>query len=164
MTTCSTDATAGLVSASRGSGRSRRRSVTTSTHRRIWSSTRADPPGGRSSYDEVETLFGYLDDRVETIARSGRKGALAALRDAQMVKTAYAFKHGASASCAPSSTSSIYGRTRGCRPGEPTALSTSATPSPAVAAPRAAAQCSPSLSSTGSLMGCVSGSSSPGRC
>ncbi|WP_198950083.1 tyrosine-type recombinase/integrase [Kineosporia sp. A_224] len=43
------------------------------------------------SYDEVETLFGFLDDRVETIARSGRKGALAALRDAQMVKTAYAF-------------------------------------------------------------------------
>ncbi len=43
------------------------------------------------SYDEVETMFGYLDDRVDRVARSGRKGALAALRDAQMVKTAYAF-------------------------------------------------------------------------
>lgn len=43
------------------------------------------------SYDEVETLFGFLDDRVEQVARSGRKGALAALRDAQMFKTAYAF-------------------------------------------------------------------------
>ena len=43
------------------------------------------------SYDEVDTLFGFLDDRVDTVARSGRKGALAALRDAQMIKTAYAF-------------------------------------------------------------------------
>jgi integrase/recombinase XerC len=43
------------------------------------------------SYDELQTLFDFLDARVEVIARSGRKGALAALRDAQMVKTAYAF-------------------------------------------------------------------------
>ena len=43
------------------------------------------------SYDELQALFDYLDARVEKIARSGRKGALAALRDAQMVKTAYAF-------------------------------------------------------------------------
>jgi len=43
------------------------------------------------NYDEVQTLFDYLDDRVDRVARSGRKGALAALRDAQMVKTAYAF-------------------------------------------------------------------------
>ena len=43
------------------------------------------------SYDEVETMFAFLDDRVEQVARSGRKGALAALRDAQMFKTAYAF-------------------------------------------------------------------------
>ena len=49
-------------------------------------------PGRRPfSYDEVETLFGFLDDRVEQVAGSGRKGALAALRDAQMFKTAYAF-------------------------------------------------------------------------
>ena len=43
------------------------------------------------TYEEVETLFGFLDDRVDVLARSGRKGALAALRDAQMIKTAYAF-------------------------------------------------------------------------
>lgn len=43
------------------------------------------------TYDELQTLFDFLDDRVDRIARSGRKGALAALRDAQMVKTAYAF-------------------------------------------------------------------------
>lgn len=43
------------------------------------------------TYDELQTLFDYLDARVEKIARSGRKGALAALRDAQMIKTAYAF-------------------------------------------------------------------------
>lgn len=43
------------------------------------------------SYDEIETLFDFLDDRVDRAARSGRKGGLAALRDAQMVKTTYAF-------------------------------------------------------------------------
>lgn len=43
------------------------------------------------TYDEVETLCDYLDDRVDTVARSGRKGALAAMRDAQMFKTTYAF-------------------------------------------------------------------------
>ncbi len=43
------------------------------------------------TYDELQVLFDYLDDRVERVAGSGRKGALAALRDAQMVKTAYAF-------------------------------------------------------------------------
>jgi len=49
----------------------------------------------------VDTLFGFLDDRVDTVARSGRKGALAALRDAQMIKTAYAFGlfSGAPAAC-----------------------------------------------------------------
>jgi integrase/recombinase XerC len=43
------------------------------------------------TYDELETLFDFLDDRVDWVARSGRKGALVALRDAQMIKTAYAF-------------------------------------------------------------------------
>ena len=43
------------------------------------------------SYDEVQRLFDYADGRVEAISRSGRKGALAALRDAQMIKTCYAF-------------------------------------------------------------------------
>ncbi|MGH9248982.1 MAG: tyrosine-type recombinase/integrase [Acidimicrobiales bacterium] len=49
-------------------------------------------PGRRPfGYDELQHLFDFLDTRVERVARSGRKGALAALRDAQMVKTAYAF-------------------------------------------------------------------------
>ncbi|MFI9538343.1 tyrosine-type recombinase/integrase [Nocardia fusca] len=49
-------------------------------------------PGRRPfSYDEVQRLFDFLDNRVERIATSGRKGALAALRDAQMIKTAYAY-------------------------------------------------------------------------
>jgi site-specific recombinase XerD len=49
-------------------------------------------PGRRPlTYGEVERLFDHLDTRVEQIARSGRKGSLAALRDAQVFKTAYAF-------------------------------------------------------------------------
>ncbi|MGD0873442.1 MAG: tyrosine-type recombinase/integrase [Acidimicrobiales bacterium] len=43
------------------------------------------------SYDELQRLFDYLDERVDRVAHSGRKGALVALRDAQMIKTAYAF-------------------------------------------------------------------------
>jgi integrase/recombinase XerC len=42
-------------------------------------------------YDELQALFDFLDERVDRVARSGRKGALAAMRDAQMIKTAYAF-------------------------------------------------------------------------
>lgn len=49
-------------------------------------------PGRRPfTYDELQHLFDFLDTRVEAIRRSGRKGALAALRDAQMIKTCYAF-------------------------------------------------------------------------
>ena len=49
-------------------------------------------PGRRPlTYTELEQLFDYLDDRVERIAGSGRKGSLGALRDAQVFKTAYAF-------------------------------------------------------------------------
>ena len=43
------------------------------------------------TYDELQHLFDYVDTRVERAQQSGRKGALAALRDAQMIKTAYAF-------------------------------------------------------------------------
>jgi integrase/recombinase XerC len=43
------------------------------------------------TYDEVQRLFDYADEQVERITTSGRKGALAALRDAQMIKTCYAF-------------------------------------------------------------------------
>lgn len=49
-------------------------------------------PGRRPlTYDELQALFDHCDDRVERIASAGRKGALAAMRDAQMLKTAYAF-------------------------------------------------------------------------
>ncbi|MGX1751376.1 tyrosine-type recombinase/integrase [Glutamicibacter protophormiae] len=43
------------------------------------------------SFDEVETLFDTADAKVEELAASGKKGALAALRDSQIFKTAYAF-------------------------------------------------------------------------
>jgi len=49
-------------------------------------------PGRRPlTYGELEVFFGHLDERVGAIAASGRKGALGALRDAQVFKTAYAF-------------------------------------------------------------------------
>jgi len=43
------------------------------------------------TYDEVERLFDTADARVELLVSSGRKGALGALRDAQLLKTVYAF-------------------------------------------------------------------------
>ena len=49
-------------------------------------------PGRRPfTYTEIERFFEHLDNRVDEIAGSGRKGALVALRDAQLFKTAYAF-------------------------------------------------------------------------
>ena len=42
-------------------------------------------------YHELQQLFDTADARVDAMARSGRKGALAAARDAQLLKTAYAF-------------------------------------------------------------------------
>jgi len=49
-------------------------------------------PGRRPlTYGELQRFFDFLDDRVEAIAASGRKGSLAALRDAAVFKTAYAF-------------------------------------------------------------------------
>ena len=43
------------------------------------------------TYDEVQALFDAADARVEEIRRRGRKGALAAMRDAALLKTVYAF-------------------------------------------------------------------------
>ncbi|MFF9691044.1 tyrosine-type recombinase/integrase [Streptomyces sp. NPDC014623] len=49
-------------------------------------------PGRRPlSYDEVQQLFDAADERVESIRERGRKGALAALRDAVMLKAVYAY-------------------------------------------------------------------------
>lgn len=43
------------------------------------------------TYDELQHLFDSLDTRVERIRRSGCKGAWVALRDAQRLKTCYAY-------------------------------------------------------------------------
>lgn len=49
-------------------------------------------PGRRAlTFDELEKFFEAADERVESIVRAGKKGALSALRDAQMFKTIYAF-------------------------------------------------------------------------
>lgn len=49
-------------------------------------------PGRRAfSYDELQALFDAADARVEDIRSRGRKGALAALRDAILIKTVYAY-------------------------------------------------------------------------
>lgn len=49
-------------------------------------------PSNRSmTYDEIEQFFAHADSKVDAVARSGKKGALSALRDAQMFKTAYAY-------------------------------------------------------------------------
>lgn len=43
------------------------------------------------TYEELEMFFGRCDERVDEIRARGRKGALAALRDAQLFKTYYAW-------------------------------------------------------------------------
>lgn len=43
------------------------------------------------TYEELQRLFDHLDDRVDRITVTGRKGSAAALRDALMVKVAYAY-------------------------------------------------------------------------
>lgn len=49
-------------------------------------------PGRRPlDYDELERLFEVADSRVDELIRTGRKGAVAALRDAQLIKTIYAW-------------------------------------------------------------------------
>jgi site-specific recombinase XerD len=49
-------------------------------------------PGRRPlTYDEIQALFDAADQRVDDIRAHKRKGALAAARDAAMLKTVYAF-------------------------------------------------------------------------
>ena len=43
------------------------------------------------TFDELEQFFDHADSKVEAVVKQGKKGALAAFRDAQMFKTAYAF-------------------------------------------------------------------------
>lgn len=49
-------------------------------------------PGNRPlSRQELQTFFDYCDERVAVVTRTGRKGWLAAFRDAVLFKTVYAF-------------------------------------------------------------------------
>ncbi len=97
-------------------------------------------PGRRPfTYDEIQQLFDFLDDRVDKVATSGRKGAWAALRDAQMTRPVT--RSGCAAGSCACSTSRICGRTRPCRRGAPTARFTCATPRPPGAVRRGAAPC-----------------------
>jgi len=50
-----------------------------------------DPRRRPLSYDEVQALFDAADGRVEDIRSRHRKGGLAAMRDAALLKTVYAF-------------------------------------------------------------------------
>ncbi|MFF3153267.1 tyrosine-type recombinase/integrase [Streptomyces sp. NPDC057910] len=50
-----------------------------------------DPRRRPLTYDEVQALFDAADGRVEEIRARHRKGALAAMRDAAMLKTVYAY-------------------------------------------------------------------------
>ncbi|RJT91651.1 site-specific integrase [Cryobacterium melibiosiphilum] len=51
----------------------------------------AKPAKRPFSYDELEAFFARADLIVEEIIQKGKKGALSALRDAQLFKTVYAF-------------------------------------------------------------------------
>lgn len=50
-----------------------------------------DPRRRPLTYDEIQALFDAADGRVEQIRANGRKGGLAAMRDAALIKTIYAF-------------------------------------------------------------------------
>ena len=41
--------------------------------------------------EELQRFFDYADDQVDRVAASGRKGTLAAFRDATLFKVAYAW-------------------------------------------------------------------------
>lgn len=43
------------------------------------------------TYEELQKLFDFLDDRVDWIRAKKKKGALAAMRDAALIKTTYAW-------------------------------------------------------------------------
>jgi len=60
----------------------------TSAHRDV---TEGRPGNRPLSREELQRFFDYCDERVSTVARTGRKGWLAAFRDAVLFKTVYAF-------------------------------------------------------------------------
>ena len=89
VTTSRTRCTTGWRSAIASLGRSLRRCACRGTRWRTGSSSKAKRRP--FTYDEIERLFDTADARVELLVSSGRKGALGALRDAQLLKTVYAF-------------------------------------------------------------------------
>jgi site-specific recombinase XerD len=62
-----------------------------------WNTTRhlqdyeGNPSRRALTFEELQRFFDHADSKVEAAVAQGRKGALVALRDAQMFKTAYAF-------------------------------------------------------------------------
>lgn len=91
-------------------------------------------PGRRAlTYDEVQALFDAADARAAQIRGRGRKGALAALRDAAIIKVAYA--KGCAAARPPCSTS----RTSAATPAPPSTARSGQCKS-ATARPHAAAR------------------------
>ena len=52
---------------------------------------RGDPRKRAFTRDELQALFDYADDQVTVIRAAGRKGWLAAFRDAALFKVAYGF-------------------------------------------------------------------------
>jgi len=51
------------------------------------------------TYDEIQTLFDYCDDRYGSIRKARKKGALAAARDSAYLKTVYAYGLRRNAAC-----------------------------------------------------------------
>ena len=91
VTTSRTRCTTGWRSAIASSGTSPRKCVCRGTQWRTRFEFEGDGKRRPFTYDEVERLFDTADARVELLVASGRKGALGALRDAQLLKTVYAF-------------------------------------------------------------------------
>ena len=71
--------------------RTRPGSVSRRTPGRTWWTTRAGPDRRPLTRDELQRFFDYADGRVEQGVRAGRKGALAAYRDATVFKVLYAW-------------------------------------------------------------------------
>ena len=82
---------AGGPPARRRSGRACTRwpSATSGTRSPISATTKATPRRGRSAGRSCRRFLDYADDQVERAARSKRKGALAAYRDATIFKVMY---------------------------------------------------------------------------
>ena len=86
-----TRVTGGRRGAWSSSGRCRGRSWMSGTRVAHVTEFEGQPHRRPLTYDEVQALFDAADGRVEQIRSRGRKGALAAQRDAALLKVVYAF-------------------------------------------------------------------------